>query len=420
MIADWIAEGESGSVERIDLEDCGSWTYSGHRLVHSTGRFFSVGAVRYRGENHILIDQPEVGILGFLVFDEPDSRSWLLQKKREPGNDPFFQISPTVQATQSNYKQVHGGQATKYLEYFLDADAEFISDVEGSEQGSKFREKFNRNVVAAVEGPTKPAGGEYFRWVSSQELKDLLGSSNCVNTDARTVIASSSWGGLVDRGSVPFETMADAALADLLRESLATARPGRVESLCDSLKASLADQESIDVPFDEAGVVADSTGMSIDGADRIGFFDINFSEREVPGWQQPLWIQEHRETMVLALQERDGVVQALVSRMDEPGFNGRMEFGPSFQTGHGGGKVDESAIDMVMSKSKTIASIRQGDEGGRFYRTDCYYSVVLLQDSISEQDHEWVTLGELATLANRSAAASHELRIACSVLLSQI
>ena len=43
-----------------------------------------------------------------------------MQAKIEPGNVNKIQISPTIQATKSNFMQTHGGKAPAYLEYFSD------------------------------------------------------------------------------------------------------------------------------------------------------------------------------------------------------------------------------------------------------------------------------------------------------------
>lgn len=43
-----------------------------------------------------------------------------MQAKIEPGNVNRIQISPTIQATKSNFMQTHGGKAPAYLEYFSD------------------------------------------------------------------------------------------------------------------------------------------------------------------------------------------------------------------------------------------------------------------------------------------------------------
>ena len=52
-----------------------------------------------------------------------------MQAKIEPGNINKIQLSPTIQATKSNFTQKHGGRKPNYLEYFLNAvDHEIIVD----------------------------------------------------------------------------------------------------------------------------------------------------------------------------------------------------------------------------------------------------------------------------------------------------
>ncbi|CAM5359048.1 GDP-mannose 4,6-dehydratase [Streptomyces cyaneofuscatus] len=65
-----------------------------------------------------IIVQPEVGILGILVKEFDGVPHFLMQAKMEPGNSNLLQISPTVQATRSNYTKAHKGADVRYLEYF--------------------------------------------------------------------------------------------------------------------------------------------------------------------------------------------------------------------------------------------------------------------------------------------------------------
>ena len=69
-----------------------------------------------------------------------------MQAKIEPGNVNKIQISPTIQATKSNFTQKHGGNKPKYLEYFLDNNNhKIIVDQIQSEQSSRFFKKRNNN-----------------------------------------------------------------------------------------------------------------------------------------------------------------------------------------------------------------------------------------------------------------------------------
>ena len=52
------------------------------------------------------------------IIKNSKTNKYLLQAKAEPGNINKIQISPTVQATKSNYTRVHGGKEIPYLRYF--------------------------------------------------------------------------------------------------------------------------------------------------------------------------------------------------------------------------------------------------------------------------------------------------------------
>ena len=70
----------------------------------------------------------------------------------EPGNVNIIQLSPTVQATKSNYTRVHKGKLPAYLNYFLDRKkSKFLVDLLQTEQGGRFLRKRNRNMLVEVD-----------------------------------------------------------------------------------------------------------------------------------------------------------------------------------------------------------------------------------------------------------------------------
>lgn len=81
-IRNWVAQTNYESVlkvEEIGFQDCRNWHYDNGILRHETGKFFSfVGFqcskndVPAQDENFAMIDQPEVGWLGFVVRNRPD------------------------------------------------------------------------------------------------------------------------------------------------------------------------------------------------------------------------------------------------------------------------------------------------------------------------------------------------------------
>ncbi|NEE37596.1 NDP-hexose 2,3-dehydratase, partial [Streptomyces sp. SID7982] len=174
------------------------WSFSPEtgNLVHRTGRFFTVRGLRVSMGEHPdrtswhqpIIDQPEVGILGILAREIDGVLHFLMQAKMEPGNPGLVQISPTVQATYSNYTKIHQGADVRYLEYFTDSSrGRVLSDVLQSEHGTWFHHKRNRNMVVEVTEPVP--GHEDFRWLTLGQIHELLGHDNTVNFDARSVLA---------------------------------------------------------------------------------------------------------------------------------------------------------------------------------------------------------------------------------------
>ena len=76
----------------------------------------------------------------------------MMQAKIEPGNLNIVQLSPTLQATRSNYTRVHGGKSPNYLEYFNgERDVYVLVDQLQSEQGARFLQKRNRNIIVEVD-----------------------------------------------------------------------------------------------------------------------------------------------------------------------------------------------------------------------------------------------------------------------------
>ena len=132
----WFRERGASNVFRVRLipfAQMDQWSFEPEtrNLVHASGRFFRIEGLRVETNFHEagrwdqpIINQPEIGILGMLSQHFGGVRHFLMQAKAEPGNINTLQLSPTVQATQSNYAQVHSGRVPNYLEYFSKAPAE--------------------------------------------------------------------------------------------------------------------------------------------------------------------------------------------------------------------------------------------------------------------------------------------------------
>ncbi len=413
------------SVAKISLSECLHWQLKEGALVHQTGHFFQIRGLRtcsndepYHGLTQPMIDQPEVGTLAFLIRDSNTGEiEWLLQAKTEPGTINGTQVAPTIQATFSNYQCVHGGKATRFFD-LLETDS-IVSDSAQSEQGTCFIWKFNRNKVVAIDSeqeliePSEPL----YKWVSSSELRRCLSLDFVINTDARSVIATTEWALLCEPNSSLFK-------AQLLQKSFA----GHVQQWRMKLVLEYRSHVQIRWEFDELtelrGWQWDEFGLSLATKQqlKIGFFDVSLSDREVSKWQQPLLIGDSNEECVLLMRTNNGVAEFWLRVVKEIGFGGRNEFGPSLQTAEN----DCVEIRKLLNCDEAIELIKleQSDEGSRFYNSIVKYSVVCVPNAEIENRPylgvygDWFNLRTLQEICGTTAISNNELRSLASLLLS--
>ena len=178
------------SVEKKDLFKLIKWVYNKREIYHESKKFFKITGIRiktnfYNKKNwdQPIIVQNEIGILG--IIKNVRTNKYLLQAKVEPGNINKIQISPTVQATKSNYSRIHGGKKIPFLEYFKKKNKNLSLQ---TEQAFRYYNKKNSNIIAYVS--KKFDLDERFRWFSKIEIYNLLKEKNFINMDTLSVFSS--------------------------------------------------------------------------------------------------------------------------------------------------------------------------------------------------------------------------------------
>ena len=178
------------NVKKKDLLKLDKWVFNKKEIYHKSKKFFKIVGLRiksnfYKKENwdQPIIIQNEIGILG--VIKNIKTHKYLLQAKVEPGNINKIQISPTVQATRSNYSRIHGGKAIPYLQFFKRKNKNFSLQ---TEQPFRYFNKKNSNIVTYVS--KKIDIFENFRWFSKKEINILLKKKNLINMDTLSVFSS--------------------------------------------------------------------------------------------------------------------------------------------------------------------------------------------------------------------------------------
>jgi oxidase EvaA len=173
-----------------NLSNLEKWIIGKDEIFHTSKRFFKIIGVRVNSNffkknwDQPMIVQKEIGILG--IIKNPKNNKYLLQAKVEPGNKNKLQLSPSVQATKSNFQGIHGGKKVPYLKYFLNNKrANFINQ---SEQGFRYLYKYNSNILINVK--KKINLKHNFFWLSLEELVELIKKKNILNMDTLSVFSS--------------------------------------------------------------------------------------------------------------------------------------------------------------------------------------------------------------------------------------
>jgi oxidase EvaA len=429
--ADWMDERGAAHgfrIERIGFSALRGWHFArdSGNLVHESGRFFSVEGLRWRRPEEgaavhyqPIINQPEVGVLGILVKQFDGVAHFLMQAKVEPGNPRPLMLSPTVQATRSNYTQVHKGAQVKYLEYFVGPRrGRVVTDVLLSEHGDWFYRKRNRNMIVEVDEPV-PLDDD-FCWLTLGQINALMSVDNLINMDTRTVLAC-----------LPQAT--PAAAGDGFRRALAASRAPDAGAMWTTPQLlswftglrSDCELETGRMPlYDLPGWHRGESEISrVDGRFfRVVAVDVRAEGREVAAWTQPLIEPCGRGLCAFLVREIGGVLHLLVHARAEGGFLDGVELGPTVQCMSRTQIEDEPPLFLDQIPPAGSPRIRyqvvHSEEGGRFLNAECDYLIVEADDRLADPpppDYTWVTVGQLTELLRHGQYANVQARtlIAC-------
>lgn len=424
----WFAEqgrSHSYSVSRVALDSIDGWHFDEGTgdLVHGSGKFFSVAGLHVRTDSghtrewrQPVIVQPEIGILGILVKEFGGVLHALMQAKMEPGNINTLQLSPTVQATRSNYTGVHRGRRVPYLEYFTGETGDrVVADVLQSEQGAWFLHKRNRNMVVETTADVPLLEG--FCWLTLGQLGQLLQVDNLVNMDSRTVLATVPYGDpgplLAGRsGPSPFSR----SVLRSYSPALGALHP--MNEVLSRLTRARARYELVQqrVPLrDILGQEWERTDKAISRPDGKHFeiigVDVVADQREVGSWSQPL-LAPLNGLAGLIVKRIDGVLHALLHARIEAGELNVAEFAPTVQCTpqhYLDSRPEERPLFYDELMNAPADRIRYdallSEEGGRFYHAVTRNIVVEADDDLPidvPPEYCWLTMHQAQALLQHS------------------
>lgn len=420
----WLAERcrpEEFRVEQVPLGEMEKWALEpdGSRISHESGRFFHIEGLHVKtnfGVKHEwdqpIINQPEIGFLGFItrVFD--GTRYFLMQAKMEPGNINTLQISPSLQATKSNFTQVHKGKRPTFLEFFNgEKQVKILTDHLQTEQGGRFYQKRNRNIVIEINEDIELP--DEFCWLTLGELKALLREDNVLNMDTRSVLSTIP---LIEdeviNGLQPFD------LFDL-RYKLSNNGKKFLKSFVskeslytiDNLLSWYTKQKTqweIEVTrkplckldgwhINKFAVESDARYFSVIGV------KVTAGTREVTHWMQPLLKDTNIGLLAFVCQEINGMLHFLVQAKVEPGNIDIIELSPTVSCSNyefvKKSKNRPFLFDEVLSKDANVMyDSLQSEEGGRFYMIQNRNMIVEIPADKKVElpyNYTWMTLAQM-------------------------
>ena len=406
------------SIDKISLDDCKPW-FLDHKtgnIKNIDGSFFQIsgieGNIKEGKVTQPIIIQKEIGFLGIICKKINGIWHFLMQAKIEPGNINYVQISPTLQATKSNFTKKHGGKEPLYLDLFLNMKKEdILVDQIQSEQSSRFLGKRNRNVIIKTDKEIEELPSH--RWMTLRQIKECMKYDNLVNMDTRTVLSC-----------IPFVFIAD-DVKGYSKEFINSIKSINHEDIVEIYKR-INDYKMF--YSDEARLVPLLSLEDWSFADNafrhkekypfeVIFCKLNIEGREVTRWNQPLFASLGVATFGLLCCDNDGKYEVLIQIKPEIGCFDAVELGPSVQeecgNEHKRDSVADSFFGLLERKEKTLLDVILSEEGGRFYHEQNRNVIMVVDKDKIKYDPDryiWVSLGTLNALTQINNCLNIQLR----------
>lgn len=405
-------------VSKTSISSLQGWEYNMNSIKHESGAFFKIRGLEvlksFQGKkvwwNQPIIDQPEIGFLGFISKIINGSLHFLVQAKIEPGNLNIVQLSPTIQATRSNFTQAHKGKPTKYLEHFTKKNKHIIYDQLQSEQGARFYRKRNRNIIILEQDIEN--SDENFKWMTLKQIKDLMREDNLVNMDTRTVLS-----GILT--VIPTIDLKNTSFTKSLeRESFFYDACQKIVEMKfqTDLKTNFIDLKKM------KGWHCDNIkirNLENNFFEVIGV-DVEIDGREVSSWSQPMIKPSHAGICVFFVKHINGILHFLCQLKIECGNLDIVEIAPSIQTLTNDTRNVPFYEFINHQSSSFYLDCFQSEEGGRFYQEENRNMIIINETipDIVENNYVWLSLKDLSRFIKYNNMINIQARNLLSTIIS--
>jgi len=354
-LIDWLKSQKKNNKIRIrkkKIDLLKDWILKDNIIFHKSKNFFSIKAFLFQQKNkkrfQPLIHQKEHGILGIIKQNKKGKDYYLLQSKIEPGNINGIQISPTVQATKSNYLRKHGGKKTLFLNYFLKQQKKIkiVSKIKLSEQGSRFLNKKNWNILLETDKINIPLKKNYC-WLTKENIRYLINKKNMLNMDTISVLSS--------------------AIKKNLNENLITSN-NNLKNRLNQFDKKIKSTRKI-ISFDNLKgwkIKKNSISDIKKKYFSIFFIDVIANLREVNKWEQPILSDHSSSLNGFLVSKINNTKHYLLKIINEPGFDQSKYTSTIFEKNFNLNSRKNIKFLSFFKKNNCLMNLVNSDEGGRF------------------------------------------------------
>ena len=384
-------------VYQVDLKKIKNWNFKKDKIHHISNRFFSIKYYevknKFRKKSSIFyspfIDQKEVGILGILIKKFKNDYKYLLQAKFEPGNINKIQISPTLQATKSNYTKVHKGKKANFVNLFLNAlnKKNYIFKKKLPEQGTRYLNKYNENIIIKIKNEKFeiPKG---FLWVNKDEIKELLKKNNLINMDTLSVLSC-----IVkkDNKRIPLNDNIKIInkVSSFIKQHKQEINP-----------INLKDLKGWNYQNKQINNI-NKKYFSVIGIRTVS------NSREVKSWDQPILKEYHKGLIGLIVKRINGSLHYYMQIVKEPGYKKPLLTGTiSIKDFSIKDYKNHIFINILKkkNKSKILFNRLLSEEGGRFYHKQNKNIVLEVKKTVSiieKNNYIWISHNQMVDLIKK-------------------
>ena len=380
------------SISKINIMDILNWKIDSKKIYNKNKSFFSIIPFKFTDSQKTtwfqpLIIQKEVGILGILKKRYRSLDYYLLQAKVEPGNINGIQLSPTVQATKSNYLRKHGGKKTNYLDFFIKKkNLNIVSNLKLSEQGFRYLDKSNKNILIDIKN-TKIKKIQNFIWVTKKNLNYLLNKKNLLNMDTISVLSSS-----IKKNNIDNPINKNLIISNnLTKFKKRFTIKKKIISFGDLYNWKISKNKISDIKSKFFSII---------------FLKIKTNSREVSEWFQPIISDHYISFNGFLVRSINETMHYLLQYTLEPGFT-FPKYTSTVSIKNYNSKNNNTKINFFnfFKKSNKIINFINSDEGGRFYKNETHNSICVLnsKENLSlKKNFIWVSHNQVINLINKN------------------